>query len=68
MAIISSSYSTDSTNWTIEKHTDSVGVVHQMVYQWDGIGDRDAMMAARATALNTQLAEAEADALIANGA
>ena len=71
MPITSSVYTTDAhaqgsgARWTIERHTDSTGRVHTAgPYLWDGVANRDALMAARAAQLDVQLAEAEAESLL----
>jgi hypothetical protein len=71
MAIVSSSYVSDQHTqpsggrWTIETHTDGDGVKYTVgPYLWDGVSDRDLLMAARAAALSDSLAEAEAAALL----
>jgi hypothetical protein len=71
MPITSSTYTSDAhsqgggAKWTIERHTDSTGRVHTVgPYLWDGVANRDTLLAARAAQLDVQLAEAEADALL----
>ena len=71
MPIVSSEYITDAHQqvgggyWTIERHTDNTGRVHQLgPYLWDGVADRDALLTARAAQIDAQLAQAEADALM----
>ncbi len=71
MAIVSSSYVSDTHAqtgggvWTTETHTDSDGVTYVIgPYLWDGIADRDELMAVRADALSESLAEAEAAKLL----
>ena len=55
--------------YVIERHTDDAGVVHQVgpYLAPDGF-DTAARLAARATQIDEQLAEAEARALIDDGA
>lgn len=71
MAIVSSSYVSDSNaqpgggRWTTEIHIDGEGVKYTVgPYLWDGIADRDALMAVRAAALSESLAAAEAAELL----
>lgn len=66
MSIVSSSYTSDQHTqpgggrWTVETHTDSEGVKYTVgPYLWDGVADRDALMAARAASLSESLAQAE---------
>lgn len=71
MAIVSSSYVSDQHTqpgggrWTTETHVDADGNSYTIgPYLWDGVTNRDTLMAARATALSDSLAEAEAAALL----
>jgi hypothetical protein len=71
MPIVSSSYVSDAHSqtgggrWTVETHVDGDGVKYTVgPYLWDGVADRDALMATRAAALSESLAEAEAKALL----
>lgn len=66
MPIVSSSYTvgpleTCGRRWVREAHTDDLGTVHVREYlSADQAQDRDAILSARAAAINEQLAEAEA--------
>lgn len=71
MTIVSSSYISDAHTqpgggrWTTEIHIDGDGVKYTVgPYLWDGIADRDELMAVRADALSESLAEAEAAKLL----
>ena len=71
MSIVSSSYVTDQHaqpgggRWTVETHTDSDGNAYTVgPYLWDGVADRDALMASRAVALAETLAAAEFERLL----
>jgi hypothetical protein len=75
MPIVSSTHTIDAHQqqgggrYVIERHTDDAGVVHQ-VGPWlasEGF-DVAARVASRATQINDQLAEAEAQALMNDGA
>jgi hypothetical protein len=50
--------------WTTERHTDSEGKVHTITYLWDGVADRDALLAQRAIYQANLLADAEAAAIL----
>lgn len=75
MPIVSSTHTIDAHTqqgggrYVIERHTDDAGVVHQVgpYLAPDGF-DTAARLAARATQIDEQLAEAEARALIDDGA
>jgi hypothetical protein len=71
MPIISSSYVSDAHTqlgggrWTTETHVDGDGVKYTVgPYLWDGMANRETLMAARATEISASLAEAEANALL----
>ena len=71
MPIISSSRVTDQHaqpgggRWTVETHIDSDGNSYTVgPYLWDGVVDRDALMASRAVALAEALAAAELESLL----
>lgn len=73
MPIVSSSYTIDAHQqadggrYVIESHTDDIGVVRAVQYALpagQGTAEADAFLAQRAAAMNAQLAEAEAEALI----
>lgn len=71
MPIISSSRVTDQHaqpgggRWTVETHTDGDGNRYTVgPYLWDGVVDRDALMASRAAALAETLAAAELERLL----
>jgi hypothetical protein len=71
MPIVSSSYRSDEHTqpgggrWTVETHVDGDGVKYTVgPYLWDGVANRDTLMAGRAAALSDSLAKAEADALL----
>lgn len=71
MPIITSTFYSDAHTqpgggrWTTEIHIDGDGVRYTVgPYLWDGIADRDALMAVRAEALSESLAAAESAALL----
>lgn len=71
MPILSSSRVTDQHaqpgggRWTVETHIDSDGNSYTVgPYLWDGVVDRDALMASRAAALAETLAAAELERLL----
>lgn len=71
MPIVSSSYVSDAHTqsgggrWTVETHVDGDGVKYTVgPYPWDGIADRDSLMATHAAQLSESLAESEAVALL----
>ena len=71
MAIVSSTYSTDAHTqtgggkWTVEYHTDSLGTVYMCgPYLWDGVANRDTLLALHAEQLASDLATAETETLI----
>lgn len=70
MAIVSSSHATghaqrDGRRYVREEHTDHRGAVHVFEYLWDGVANRDAILAARAGRITEALAAAEYAARIA---
>jgi hypothetical protein len=71
MPIVSSSYVSDAHaqpgggRWTTETHVDGDGQKYTVgPYLWDGVANRDTLMASRAAALSESLAEAEAEDLL----
>ena len=70
MSIVSSTYTVDDRaqvdgrHYVTELHTDSAGVVHRVEYLAAVGADYDAILAARADAIATQLAEEETEAVI----
>ena len=70
MSIVSSTYQADSNSqpdgrrYVRELHTDSVGVVHVVEYLAASGADYQAIANARVTAIETTLAEQEAEAII----
>jgi len=71
MAVISSTYSTDQHSqpgggrWTVETHTDTEGVQYTIgPYLWDGVTDRNALLTARAAALEESLAASELESIL----
>lgn len=58
----------DGRRYVTEFHTDDVGVVHSVEYLAAVNADYVAIRDARVAQINEQLAEAEAQALIADGA
>lgn len=71
MAITASTYVTDTHaqpgggRWTVETHTDSDGQKYTIgPYLWDGVADRDALLASRAAALAETMAAAELESLL----
>lgn len=75
MPIVSSTFTQDAhvqrdgSRYTIERHADDAGQVYQIgPYLVPDRTDVAAMVTARAAQINEQLAEAEAQALFADGA
>jgi hypothetical protein len=71
MAIVSSSYVTDTHSqagggrWTVEFHTDSIGKSYMCgPYLWDGVANRDTLLALHAEQLASDLANAESEAVL----
>lgn len=71
MAIVSSSYSTDSHSqfgggkWTVETHTDSLGNSYMVgPYLWDGVANRDTLLSAHANQISDELAAGEAEQVV----
>lgn len=73
MAIVSSTHTVghaqiDGRRYVVESHTDHLGIVRAVEYLAAVGTNYVAVRAARAAQLDVQLAEAEASALIQNGA
>ena len=69
MSIVSSSVvfdpaGPDGRKWATETHTDHLSVPHVAAYLWDANIDANAVLAARAVQIASDLAEAEAQALL----